>query len=130
MLRGGWALDEGGRTGHDVGMAELCLLYVPCPDLAIAKSLAHSLLQSKRIACANILPGMVSCYRWQGAIEESAEVLLLLKTTVDQGEEVARVVAQLHPYEVPCVATVRLTDVDPQFYAWAQQQVGSDGPSC
>ena len=60
--------------------AKFALVLVTAPNLKTARALAKSALQAKLIACANLIPKIESHYRWQGKIESSGEVLLVLKT--------------------------------------------------
>jgi periplasmic divalent cation tolerance protein len=101
----------------------LSLLYVPCPDMESAKRIATQLLANKHIACANILPGMVSLYHWNGALEQSSEVVLLLKTQPSH-EAAARAATQaLHPYEMPCILTLNNVQANELFGNWVASQL-------
>jgi periplasmic divalent cation tolerance protein len=67
----------------------------------VADSIAHALLESRVIACANVLPNVRSHYRWKGKIESETESLLILKTTAANVEQLFSELKKLHPYEVP-----------------------------
>lgn len=81
----------------------VCLVYITAPSLDSARGLAHSLLQARLIACANLLPGIESHYRWQGKLESSAEVLVLAKTHPRHRAEIESFVRAAHPYDIPCI---------------------------
>ncbi len=66
-----------------------------------ANRLASLLVEQRLAACVNILPGVQSIYRWQGAIETAAELLLLIKTSADLVPQVQAALAAHHSYEVP-----------------------------
>jgi len=76
------------------------------PDAETARSIAHTLVKEQLAACANIIPGVESIYRWKGAIETSGEVLAILKTTEERYPELEARIKELHPYEVPEVVAV------------------------
>ena len=61
--------------------------------------------EARRLAaCVNVLPGIESTYRWQGAIERTAEWLLLIKSREDRVEALREALVEAHPYDVPeCV---------------------------
>jgi periplasmic divalent cation tolerance protein len=66
-----------------------------------AGSIARTLVEERLAACVNVLPPMTSCYRWKGAIEEDREQQLVMKTTPDRVDALARRLRELHPYELP-----------------------------
>lgn len=99
------------------------LVYGTCPDMDNARAIAKVLLAEKLVACVNILPGMVSLYRWQGAIEEGQEVVFIAKTTRDCWEEASKTFSDLHPYEVPALVALDITSGLPPFLEWIGQEV-------
>ena len=66
-----------------------------------AKRIAKALVEGQLAACVNLVGGVESIYRWQGEVEEAAEVLLLIKTNVEKLEALETAVRRLHSYEVP-----------------------------
>ena len=77
------------------------LLVTTCADADSAMQLARQLIRSRQAACVNLLPGARSIYAWQGQIEETDEVVLLVKTSTSDPDTAIQAVAALHPYEVP-----------------------------
>ncbi|RKP19126.1 divalent ion tolerance protein, partial [Rozella allomycis CSF55] len=63
-----------------------CIVYITCPKIEVAESLAKMLLEKRTIACANVLPNVTSIYRWNGEIKQDPEVLMLkmIKTRQDK----------------------------------------------
>ncbi|MBB6306140.1 divalent-cation tolerance protein CutA [Xanthobacter tagetidis] len=94
------------------------LVYTTFPDRAAAEQAARALLDQRLIACANILPGMVSLYRWEGKTERADEVVMLLKTTAARADDVVAAVAALHPYEVPALLVLPVAGGGAPFLAW------------
>jgi periplasmic divalent cation tolerance protein len=86
--------------GGDTASAVLVCLCA-CPDRASAELLAHALVDARVAACVNLLPGAVSVYRWEWAIERAEETLLLIKTTRGRLEALQTMVAARHPYTCP-----------------------------
>jgi periplasmic divalent cation tolerance protein len=66
-----------------------------------AKRIAKALVEGRLAACVNLVGGVESIYRWQGEVEEAAEVLLLIKTNVEKLEALETAVSRLHSYDVP-----------------------------
>ena len=82
-------------------MTDFQIILSTCADREQAERIAHRLVELQLAACVNILPGVQSIYRWQGAIESAAEVLLLIKTHSSHCQEVEATIQSLHSYEVP-----------------------------
>jgi periplasmic divalent cation tolerance protein len=98
-------------------------VYVTCPNETVAKTLARGLLEKRLIACANIIPNVVSMYWWKGSIEEDSEILLMLKTLSENVPELTEYVSQHHPYEVPEVIALNIEQGNPAYLDWIQENV-------
>jgi periplasmic divalent cation tolerance protein len=94
------------------------LVHISCPDGASAAALARSLVDARLAACASWLPGLQSTYRWQGAIEESGEVLLLAKTWDDRVDALVAHVRAAHPYELPEIIAVEISGGLAPYLDW------------
>ncbi len=98
------------------------LLYVTCGSEGEARGIARAMVEERRAACANILPGMRSLYWWEGAVQEEGETVLILKTTDTMTDDaVARVVA-LHSYDTPCVVVLPSAGGNAAFLDWIGQE--------
>ncbi|HXF44508.1 MAG TPA: divalent-cation tolerance protein CutA [Burkholderiaceae bacterium] len=82
-------------------MTDVLIVLTNCPDAASARRIAAALVERRLAACANQMAPVQSVYRWQGAIEEAAEVPLLIKCTRARYPEVEAAIRELHPYSVP-----------------------------
>ena len=102
---------------------ELVLAYITCADAAEAERIGSGLLEARLVACVNQIPGLRSRYWWQGRIAESAEVLLLAKTTRTRQAAVIAEVRKRHSYSTPCVVFVPLVGGDPAFIAWLHAEL-------
>ena len=102
------------------------IAYCTCPDTASAETLARALVEDRLAACVSQLPGVRSTYRWQGALEHSDEVLLMIKTTGDRLDAlIARVIA-LHPYDLPELLAVEAVGGLAPYLDWVVQQTRDD----
>lgn len=97
-------------------------VYVTCPDEDTAARIGRDLVGRKLAACANILPGMRSLYRWEGAVQDEREVAMFLKTRRALVPDVERAVKALHPYEVPCIVAFELVAGNTEYLAWIDQE--------
>jgi periplasmic divalent cation tolerance protein len=105
------------------------LIYVTCPDAACAERIARALVEDRLAACANLLPGMRSIFRWQGRVESADELVLLLKTADAQAAPAMAAVRRLHPYQVPCIVVLPIVAGDPDFLAWIDDATGAAPPA-
>ena len=99
-----------------------CLAYMTAGSVAEAKSIGRALVEERLAACVNILPGMVSLYRWEGALEEAGEVVLIAKTRAEKFDALARRVAEIHPYDTPCAVRLDISAGLPPFLDWIAEE--------
>lgn len=99
-------------------MTDALLVLCTCPDEAVAAAIARTLVGERLAACVNRLPLTASTYRWQGRVEESAEVLLLAKTTAERYPALAERLAALHPYDVPEIVATPIVRGLPAYLDW------------
>lgn len=100
---------------------EVLVVLTTWPDAEKARAAARVLVEEKLIACANLLPGVESIYRWKGAVETSAEVLVFFKTTIARYQAFETRLLQLHPYEVPEIVTLRAADGLSRYLRWVEE---------
>ncbi len=94
------------------------LVYCTCPDRTCAEKIAHQLVEARLAACVNIVPGVTSVYRWQGATESADEHLLLIKSRDDLYPRLEQAIVKLHPYELPEVVAVTMDHALPAYLTW------------
>ena len=102
---------------------DLVAVLVTFPDEEAAVDVARQLVERQLVACVNVVPGVRSVYRWEGAVQVDAEVLAILKTTSDRLEELAAEVARLHPYDTPEFVALDPRFVDERYLDWARTSV-------
>lgn len=100
--------------------------FCTCPDRAVADRLAEALVAEGLAACVNVVPGLHSVYRWQGAIERSDETLLLIKTMRAGLPALSARIVELHPYELPEVVAVEVAGGLSAYLDWVAEQVAGD----
>lgn len=98
-------------------------VYVTCKNQDEAESIASSVVDERLAACANILPGMKSIYRWNGAVESASEVVLILKTDAKNAAELSGRICELHSYECPCVVVLPVESGNPDYLDWIRASV-------
>jgi periplasmic divalent cation tolerance protein len=80
--------------------------------------LATTLVEERLAACVNVLPPMQSIYRWEGKVEGASEHQLVIKTRVERVEAVKARITSLHPYEVPEVLVLTISDGADRYLDW------------
>lgn len=95
-----------------------CLCYVTAGSHDDALRIARAVVAEQLAACANVIGGMTSVYRWDGAVQEDAEVVLLLKTRAELVERLTARVVALHSYDCPCVVALPIEGGNPAFLRW------------
>jgi len=94
------------------------LVLCTCPDQDSAEKISQQLITTHAAACVNMVPGIRSCYRWQGKVETSSEVLLLIKAGADRYELLQETILKLHPYELPEIIAVPIDQGHRAYLDW------------
>ena len=96
------------------------MLVVLCtfPDMEKARGICNALVSEGLVACANLLPGVESVYRWKSEIQSDSETLAILKLPVDGFPALERKILELHPYDVPEIVAIRPESVNPAYLDW------------
>ena len=96
------------------------ITFVTCGSSKEAKTIASALVREHLIACANIVPGVTSVYRWKGKIEQDREWLLILKSKSALSKRLMERVRTLHSYDVPEVLTFPVSGGNPGYLRWVR----------
>ncbi len=80
--------------------------------------IAKSLIGQRLCACVNLIPGIRSIYRWRGAVEDDAEVLLIMKTTKEKRQGLSEHLAENHSYDVPEVISLPVDAGGASYLEW------------
>ena len=97
---------------------EPLLILTNLPDVASAENLARILVENRLAACVNVLAPCQSIYRWQGAVEKTAEVPLLIKTSAARYAQIEALICARHPYDVPELIAIPITYGLPAYLGW------------
>ena len=93
------------------------------PDRGTAETIVRQLVTEGVVACGNIVPGVTSIYRWRGEVEAADEVLIVFKTTASGWIRLKERLPQLHPYEVPELLQIDVSDGHEPYLAWLREVV-------
>jgi periplasmic divalent cation tolerance protein len=98
--------------------AKILLALSTFPDAETARRISNQLVTEKFAACANILPAVESIYRWKEKIETAGEVIVFFKTTPDRRKVFQEKLRSLHPYDVPEIIFMSVTNGLPEYLQW------------
>ncbi|MEG0007771.1 MAG: divalent-cation tolerance protein CutA [Aeromonas sp.] len=103
-------------------MTDAILVLCTCPDEASADLICEQLLSRNLAACINQLPGLTSVYRWQGQIERSREIQLIIKSRDALFEPLRQCIQDHHPYKVPEILALPIVQGHQPYLDWLTQE--------
>jgi periplasmic divalent cation tolerance protein len=96
-------------------------IYITCANKEEALKIAHALVESKMIACANILDNMTAVYPWNNKIEVGQESVLICKTRKANYSKVKQKVEELHSYDCPCIIALPIERGAEAYLSWLSE---------
>jgi periplasmic divalent cation tolerance protein len=104
-------------------MKRALIVFSTFANAETARGAAHTLVEERLAACANVVPEIDSIYRWQGKIESNREVLVIFKTTRERYPAFEERLRSLHPYEVPEIVALEPTCGLQAYIDWIAESV-------
>lgn len=98
------------------------LVYTTYPSIVEAETAGKGLVEAGLAACVNIIPEMVSIFRWKGQVERGNEVIMIIKTRASLGEKVAAAVRAGHPFETPAIVILPTAGGDKDYVSWILEE--------
>ena len=108
-------------------MTEALIVFTTFANEADAARVARALVEERLVACANLLPGARSIYRWQAEVKDEREVVVLMKTRKQDWTALLSRLHDLHPYETPECVAVRIAAGAPKYMAWLDEALAPEG---
>ena len=105
-------------------MTDKIVVFSTASGVEEAEKIARGLVDQRLAACVNIVPAVRSFYRWQGKIEDSAEILLVIKSSRERFEALSTALEKLHSYEVPEVIAMPVVDGARNYLNWMDGELG------
>jgi periplasmic divalent cation tolerance protein len=106
---------------------DLVVVQITVGDQAEAERVARALLEARLAACVNMLPGVASLYWWEGKIERSEELLLLVKTRHELVGRLVEAVRAVHSYQVFDTVAMPIIDGSKDYLEWVRSETSSRG---
>lgn len=101
---------------------KISMVYVTTKDVAQAETIASVLLDERLAVCANIIPGIISFFRWEGRIDRSNEAIMILKIRSGLFPAVEERIRKLHSYDIPCIISFESDAVSAPFKGWVMSE--------
>jgi len=98
------------------------LVISNAPDQETAQRIARALVERRLAACVNILAPCQSIYNWEGTVEDSTEIPLLIKTTAARYGALEAAITALHPHAIPEIVALPLSHGLPDYLNWVQSE--------
>jgi periplasmic divalent cation tolerance protein len=108
---------------EDSGAATVLVVLTTVGSAEEAARIARGLVERRLAACVNVLPRIRSIFRWEGAVQEEDEQLLLTKTTSERFAAVSACIRELHSYDVPEIVALPAAAVEESYAAWVRASV-------
>jgi periplasmic divalent cation tolerance protein len=106
-------------------MERAVFVYTTWPSTVEAEKAGRALVERRLAACVNILPGMISHYRWEGKLERGEEAVMIVKTRASLAAAVERAVKELHSYTTPAILVIPLESVEQGYFRWLMAETDS-----
>lgn len=100
---------------------EFRFVLCSCPDKHVAKAIADKVLRARLAACVNISAASTSMYWWDDHIHAEEEVTMQIKTTSASLNALFDLIQTAHPYDVPELIALPITEGSQSYLAWLTQ---------
>lgn len=100
------------------------VVLITAPTEEAAAEIARTIVGERLAACANIIKGVRSIYRWEGAVQDDPEVLMVVKTQASLFDALEKRVRELHPYTVPEIIALPIVSGSQPYLDWIADSTG------
>lgn len=101
---------------------ECCEVVVTAPDADWLAGFTRTLIEERLAACGHVIGAVRSVYRWQGQIHDDGEARVALHTRRSLVPAIVARTQELHPYDIPCVIALSLSDGNPEYLRWIVEE--------
>ena len=114
-------------TAREPAVTEVLIVFTTFAKEEDAARVARQLVEERLIACANLLPGARSIYRWKEGVQDEREVVVLMKTRKQDWTALLSRLHELHPFDTPECVAVRIAAGAPKYMAWLDEALAPEG---
>ena len=98
------------------------VVFVTASNIKEARKIASVVVKERIVACVNIVKKIESIYWWQGKIEKSTEMLLIMKTKISLSKKLIKKIKSLHSYTVPEIIFLPIIEGNPDYLKWIEKE--------
>jgi len=102
---------------------KVVIVFTTVPSRPVAVRISEALVSKKLVACATILSNVRSFYKWEGRMEKSREILVMLKTTGRRYSALEKAIKAMHPYRVPEILSISVSGGYAPYVGWLSGEV-------
>ena len=102
------------------------VIYVPCKNSKEARFIAKSLVERRLAVCVNIIPAILSVYRWKGKVEEEKEALVIIKTKSELVDKAVSDLKKIHSYKTPEIIVFPESDTTGEIKSWLDEELSAE----
>lgn len=99
------------------------VILVTCANKKEANSIADALIKDKAAACVNVVHKIESVFWWEGKIDHSQEVLLIIKSRKSKLNRIIKIVKLLHSYKVPEIIALPIVSGYKPYLEWINDSI-------
>jgi periplasmic divalent cation tolerance protein len=103
-------------------MPEYIIILTTVPDEQEGRKMARLLVQDHLAACVTLSPASLSIYRWEGAITEEKEHILIIKTRRDLFPQIEKKIDENHPYDIPEIIAFPVVEGSRNYLDWVEEE--------
>jgi periplasmic divalent cation tolerance protein len=104
---------------------QILVILVTAVSQKEAVRIGKGMVDAKLAACANIIPGIQSIYRWKGKVVKAQEVLLIMKSSKPRYRALEKAVKAMHTYETPEIIALSVKEGLDQYIEWVRSETHS-----
>lgn len=99
------------------------VVFITTANAEEARRIADVLLNERKAACVNIVPGVSSFFWWQGKVDSAQESLLIVKTKASVLNQIVSLVKEHHSYDVPEIIALPIIGGNRDYLEWLGKEV-------
>ena len=104
---------------------QVLVILVTAVNQREAARIGEEMVNARLAACANIIPGIQSIYRWKGKVVKEQEALLILKSTTSRYRVLEKAIMAMHTYEIPEIIALSVKKGLDRYIGWVRSETQS-----